>query len=191
MKKKAVVKRKARRAKKKITSPEQWGKEFESMVRPYPRPPVTFNFIKRSMDDYKLQAGDPFHGAGKRMLDTLRGDQIRSVVDLMVPHQKKVNEREGHMTDALRYATMPGLNSQCSTGNIQMTRGELGKAPAHYSNGKYTPWEIVDDWKLDYYCGNALKYVCRHKHKGTPVQDIQKAIDCLIKYKANLEKETM
>lgn len=66
------------------------------------------------------------------------------------------------------------------------TRGELGTAPAHYSKGKYTPWEVIDDWKLDYYTGNALKYVCRHKHKGKPVEDIQKAIDCLIKYKQNL-----
>jgi hypothetical protein len=70
------------------------------------------------------------------------------------------------------------------------TRGELGAAPTHYSKGKFTPWEVIDDWKLDYYCGNAVKYVCRHKHKGKPVEDIQKAIDCLIKYKQNLEKET-
>jgi hypothetical protein len=69
------------------------------------------------------------------------------------------------------------------------TRGELGAAPAHYSKGKFTPWEVIDDWKLDYYCGNAVKYVCRHKHKGNPVEDIQKAIDCLIKYRDNLKKE--
>jgi hypothetical protein len=70
------------------------------------------------------------------------------------------------------------------------TRGELGTAPAHYTHGKIEPWDVVKDWGLDYFTGCAMKYVCRHKHKGTPVQDIQKAIDCLIKYKENLEKET-
>lgn len=73
--------------------------------------------------------------------------------------------------------------------SLLSTRGELGTAPAHYSHGKFTPWEVIDDWKLDYFCGNAVKYVCRHKHKGKPVEDIQKAIDCLIKYKQNSEKE--
>jgi hypothetical protein len=48
---------------------------------------------------------------------------------------------------------------------------------------------VIDDWKLGYYDGNAMKYVCRHKHKGKPVEDIQKAIDCLIKYRDNLKKE--
>lgn len=188
--KKRNVKKKIKRVekKKKCCTPEQWGEEFESMVRVSPRPPVTFNFIKRSMDDYKLQAGDPFQGRHSFIPDTPANR--RSTVDLLRPYQQKFNEREGHITDTLRYMTMPGLSSQASTATVPMTRGELGSAPAHYANGKYTPWEIVDDWKLEYYCGNALKYVCRHKHKGTPVQDIQKAIDCLLKYKANLEKET-
>lgn len=70
------------------------------------------------------------------------------------------------------------------------TRGELGTAPAHYSHGKFTPWEVIKDWDLEYFTGNAMKYVCRHKHKGKPVEDIQKAIDCLIEYKSILEKET-
>ncbi len=102
------------------------------------------------------------------------------IVENLEPFRFNVNKRQSHLMDVLRY----------TTSTPAATRGELGKAPAHYSNGKYTPWEIIDDWDLDYYCGNAMKYVCRHKHKGTPEQDIQKAIDCLIKYKANLSKET-
>lgn len=86
-----------------------------------------------------------------------------------------------HTFNTLKPAPREGL--------IAATRSELGTAPAHYSKGKHTPWEIIDDWKLDYYCGNALKYVCRHLHKGKPVEDIQKAIDCLIKYRDNLKKE--
>lgn len=95
-----------------------------------------------------------------------------------------IRGNEEHVTDALHYAQAP---SKIPSAVLLNTRGELGTAPAHYSKGKYTPWEVIDDWKLDYYTGNALKYVCRHKHKGKPVEDIQKAIDCLIKYKGILE----
>lgn len=165
IRKKRIVKKKVKRVKK-ISSPAQWGKEFEKLAH---RDPVEFNFIKPAL------SGDPFAsqgGAGQRLLKCLHEDQL----------------------DAMRYFAFPELRQKpkatiTPAGGIN-TRGELGAAPAHYANGKYTPWEIVDDWKLDYYCGNALKYVCRHKHKGKPVEDIQKAIDCLIKYKANLEKET-
>lgn len=169
IRKKRSVKKKVKAAKK-ISSPAQWGKEFEKLAH---REPVNFNFIRPKL------SGDAFASQG-----------TKSFVDPLRPFQRKVNERESDMADALWYTSMPGLQSQCSTGNVAMTRGELGTAPSHYAHGKITPWEVIDDWKLEYYCGNASKYICRHKHKGTPVQDIQKAIDCLLKYKANLEKET-
>lgn len=64
---------------------------------------------------------------------------------------------------------------------------QAGAPPAHYAHGKIEPWAVIKDWNLDYFCGNASKYICRHKHKGTPVQDIKKAIDCLQEYAKVLE----
>ncbi len=61
------------------------------------------------------------------------------------------------------------------------------KSPSHYAQGKFQPWDVVKDWKLDYFVGCAVKYICRHKHKGSPVEDIQKAIDYLVEYKKTLE----
>lgn len=146
---------------------EQWDpKTLKALMKSWRRP-VKFNFIKRPI------SGELFDLHGNK--------GTVSIVDADGPGHKMLNQLHSDQMDALRYATATPKAA---------TRGELGAAPAHYSNGKYTPWEIVDDWKLEYYCGNALKYVCRHKHKGTPEQDIQKAIDCLIQYKNNLSNET-
>lgn len=180
-KKRNVKKKVAKKSKRKVkvTFParpnlvvEQWGEAFEKLMH---REPMPFNMLKGVFTQVKREGinGDPFSIKGN--------EESVSIVDHLRPVQNKVNEREGHLTDALRYASMSLKPA---------TRGELGTAPAHYSHGKITPWEVIDDWDLEYYCGNASKYICRHKHKGNPVQDIQKAIDCLTKYKTILEKET-
>ena len=48
--------------------------------------------------------------------------------------------------------------------------------PAHYNTGKYETIDVIEDWDLDFNCGNAVKYISRHMHKGKPVRDIEKAI---------------
>ncbi len=54
--------------------------------------------------------------------------------------------------------------------------GSLGKPPAHYasSNGMQ-PFDIIDAFDLDFYEGNALKYLLRWRHKNG-VDDLRKAI---------------
>jgi|TARA_Y100000310_G_scaffold84459_1_gene81324 hypothetical protein len=63
------------------------------------------------------------------------------------------------------------------------------KNPTHYIKGKYEHWDVVIDWGLDYFCGCATKYIARHRHKGTPVKDIEKAIHYLEKYLQYLKAE--
>jgi hypothetical protein len=55
--------------------------------------------------------------------------------------------------------------------------------PAHYLQGRqYEPWDVVADWGLDYFLGNALKYICRAGRKTVDArEDIQKAITYLRK----------
>lgn len=36
------------------------------------------------------------------------------------------------------------------------------------------PWDIIDAYKLDFYSGNVLKYLLRHKHKNGK-EDLMKA----------------
>ena len=53
---------------------------------------------------------------------------------------------------------------------------------SHYKNMKIQPSKFINDNKLLFAEGNAIKYICRHKHKGE-VQDLEKAkhyIDMII-----------
>lgn len=58
--------------------------------------------------------------------------------------------------------------------------------PQHYNQYKnHEPRKVIEDWELNFNLGNALKYISRYKYKGTPKQDLEKAIQYL---KFELEK---
>ena len=54
--------------------------------------------------------------------------------------------------------------------------------PDHYTFGKIEVLDAIDDWMLDYYQGNIVKYVVRSKHKGKQIQDLKKAKFYLDRY---------
>lgn len=59
----------------------------------------------------------------------------------------------------------------------------------HYKKGrKYEPWDVIADWNLDYFLGNALKYISRagRKSGNSEAQDLQKAVDYLQKRLSNM-----
>ena len=52
----------------------------------------------------------------------------------------------------------------------------------HYKSMKIQPAQFINENNLPFAEGNAIKYICRHKHKGE-VQDLEKAkhyIDMII-----------
>ena len=53
------------------------------------------------------------------------------------------------------------------------------KSPSHYTQGRIEVWDFIRDQGLSYHMGNAIKYICRADHKGSKIQDIQKAIHYL------------
>lgn len=53
---------------------------------------------------------------------------------------------------------------------------ETVKHPAHYNNGNIEVIDAIEDWKLGFNDGNAVKYIGRHKHKGKPAEDLKKAL---------------
>lgn len=68
--------------------------------------------------------------------------------------------------------------------------------PAHYNMGKIEVIEVIEDWKLDFHLGNAVKYIGRAPHKGNEIQDLQKArwyldrrIDQLIKEAGEIKED--
>lgn len=50
--------------------------------------------------------------------------------------------------------------------------------PAHYNSGRIEVIEAIEDWKLNYHRGNAVKYVARagKKNPAKEVEDLEKAI---------------
>ncbi len=47
--------------------------------------------------------------------------------------------------------------------------------PDHYTLGGIETWDFIEAKKLNYNLGNVVKYVTRCDHKGSPIEDLQKA----------------
>ena len=57
------------------------------------------------------------------------------------------------------------------------SKSDIIERPAHYCAGrKYEPWDVIEDWNLDYFLGNALKYIARAGRKGDEIEDLKKAV---------------
>lgn len=52
--------------------------------------------------------------------------------------------------------------------------------PSHYAEGReYEPRKAIEDWGLDWYLGNVIKYIARAGRKGDILEDLKKARQCL------------
>lgn len=47
--------------------------------------------------------------------------------------------------------------------------------PSHYTHGGIECIDAIEAWKLGFHLGNVVKYIVRADHKGTPLEDLQKA----------------
>lgn len=48
----------------------------------------------------------------------------------------------------------------------------------HYHQGTIQPWDIISDWKLDFWSANVLKYLLRFPYKNGK-EDLEKAMHYL------------
>ena len=51
--------------------------------------------------------------------------------------------------------------------------------PAYYRRGSIQPWDLIRDQELNFFLGNAIKYICRADHKYDDIEDLSKAIHYL------------
>ena len=63
------------------------------------------------------------------------------------------------------------INCSC----IEKTQNNNVNSPAHYNVGKIEVIEAIEDWKLNFNLGNAIKYIARCEHKENKKQDLEKA----------------
>lgn len=63
--------------------------------------------------------------------------------------------------------------------------------PSHYTSGSIEVIDFIEDQKLPYHLGNAMKYICRagKKDPEKTVEDLQKASWYLKRYIQLLQKE--
>jgi hypothetical protein len=56
--------------------------------------------------------------------------------------------------------------------------------PLHYNSGKIEVIEAIEDWRLHYHLGNAVKYIARagKKDPSKEIEDLQKAVWYLNRY---------
>ena len=61
---------------------------------------------------------------------------------------------------------------------------------SHYINGRaIEPWDVIKDWELCFWLGNALKYISRVGRKENDLSDVNKAIHYLEHYRDNILEE--
>lgn len=70
-----------------------------------------------------------------------------------------------------------------------MEKGDMVNHPKHYNVGKYEVIDVIEDWKLNFHIGNAVKYLARAGHKGDEIEDLKKAIWYINRRIENIKKE--
>ena len=63
--------------------------------------------------------------------------------------------------------------------------------PSHYNQGNFEVIDVINDWKLNFNLGNAIKYIARADYKNNAIEDLEKAMFYLqyeINYRKNLEE---
>lgn len=65
--------------------------------------------------------------------------------------------------------------------------------PNHYTDGTIETWDYIKDKNLNYFLGNAVKYISRagKKDESKYVEDLQKAIAYLNKEIENKKREVI
>ena len=66
---------------------------------------------------------------------------------------------------------------------------DMVNKPPHYTMGRFEVIDILEDWAPDDpHIWTTLKYLARYKHKGNPLQDLEKARWYLDRKIAQLKK---
>lgn len=57
-----------------------------------------------------------------------------------------------------------------------MSVNDVINHPSHYAEGrKFEPIDVIQDWQLNYFLGNIVKYISRAGRKGSAIEDLKKA----------------
>jgi hypothetical protein len=82
------------------------------------------------------------------------------------------------------------LDKAHDTNKLEKALKDNVNSPSHYTDGKIEVIEYIEDKKLGFCLGNAIKYISRagKKYKNKEVEDINKAIWYLKRHIKNIEE---
>lgn len=105
--------------------------------------------------------------------DVLKKDKLYEVIEVIGHYSCiKVKPVIGDYTIDYVYAIERFKNISDSTEDIVSN-------PQHYTQGNIQVIDFIQDQKLNFALGNAIKYICRCNYKGTKEIDLKKAIQYL------------
>ena len=93
---------------------------------------------------------------------------------------------ERYAEDAKMFYNEEGLNKLKKA--VEEFEGDEIFHPSHYNQGKFEVWDVIEDWNLDFFLGNVIKYIARAGHKGDALEDLKKAQNYLDEYIERIEK---
>jgi len=75
---------------------------------------------------------------------------------------------------------------------LKYVKDDVVEHPSHYTTGNIEVWDYINDQNLDYFLGNAVKYISRDgkKDKSKEIEDLEKAVAYLNK-KISILKENV
>ena len=97
----------------------------------------------------------------------------------------KVNKQEWREMLGLADADERGVRG------LSKTEMQIVDHPKHYNYGSIEAITVIEDWRLDFHCGNAVKYIASHLHKDNKIKDIEKAIWYLQRYAEMLKAKEL
>jgi hypothetical protein len=99
---------------------------------------------------------------------------------------KTVNDVRTHFEPSDNYMTC----ETCKHEDKDEVKNDPVNRPSHYTDGKIEVIEFIEDKKLGFCLGNAIKYIARasKKNPDKTIEDINKAIWYLNRYIKELEE---
>lgn len=124
------------------------------------------------------------------------GESLNKINDLLESGDKTyLMTAEGQKTVNAPIHSVESLQcSECNEVSVTLIEGVCNTCiskkddkdeinwPKHYNAGKIQPIDAIESWQLDFRLANAVKYIARHKHKGTPKKDLEKALWYIQRY---------
>lgn len=78
-------------------------------------------------------------------------------------------------TDVIRRYPQSSASTQPAVEPPKAAGADSVNHPSHYNQGEVECIDAIESCGVGYHLGNAIKYIWRAKHKGSEIEDLEKA----------------